>query len=118
MEVVAEDRILCLGRREAFLLGAHAPEHPEHCDEEVTGAAAGVHHRHVDSTVRPITERARRRGAVLVEAQVLPAVKECRRGVTCGPPCSERVLQQESNHVVLGEKLCDGREVRPANLDA
>ena len=26
-----------------------------------------------------------------------------------GPPCAERVFEHEEDHVVLGEKLCDGR---------
>ena len=35
-EVVAQHRVLRVDGREAFLLGAHLPEHRERLDEEVT----------------------------------------------------------------------------------
>ena len=33
------------------------------------------------------------------------------------PPCAKRVVQQEEDHVVLGEELCDSRQFVCADLD-
>ncbi len=108
VEVVPEDSVLRFRRGESLLFGSHAPEHPEHSNEEVAGAAAGVHHGYVGCTVGPFVERARRGGAILVPAQILPGASQKRLRVAGRPPCAEGVLQQEADHVVFGKQLRHG----------
>ena len=89
VEVVAQYGVLRGGRREALLLGAHAPEHPKRGDEEMTGAAAWVHYCHFGCTFGPVAERASGRRALIVAAEVLQTCGEWRLGVTRRPPRSE-----------------------------
>ena len=46
--------------------------------------------------------------ALVIETQELPLLHEGTVGMPRRPPRTERVLQQEPHHVVLGEKLRDG----------
>ena len=66
----------------------------------------------------PALERAGGRGAVVAEAQVLPLAQERAVRVAARPPGAERVLEQEADHVVLGEELGHRRQVGPADLVA
>ena len=101
---------------EPFLFGAHLPQHRERLDEEVTRAAARVHDRDLGDAVGPTVEGAGGGPAVVVEAEVLEALHERAVGMSCGPPRAEGVLEQEPDHVVLGEQLGHRPEVRAADL--
>ena len=79
---------------------------PQHGSITVTSA----------TRVRPAVEGARGRRAVVVEAQVVEALDERAVRVAGCPPGAEGVLQQEPDHVVLGEQLGDRAEVGAADL--
>src|SRR5438067_120544 len=105
-EVVAEHGVSCFSCGQPLSLHPHLPEHLEGDHEEVPGAAARIHHGHLGHCVGPAWEAAGGGLALVVEAEVLPVLHERAPWMTCGPPGSERVLEQEADHVVLREELC------------
>ena len=64
----------------------------------------------------PLIEGAGGRLSVVVEAQVVEVLDQGALGMPGGPPGAERVLEQEADHVVLGEELGDRAEVGAADL--
>ena len=130
--------------RQPFLRHAERDEDRQREDEEVPRPHAGIEHGDVLRRLRPAFERAggRTPGAfrpvlrlVSDEAQIGPVdiadlaggaqrslVRRRRREARvagkhlAGPPGAERVVQQEEDHVVLGEELRDGRQLVGADL--
>ena len=110
-QVVAQHGLTGLGAGEPLLFHAHLPQQVEGFDEEVSRAAAGIQHGHLGGAVRPVGEGAGRWRAVVADAEVGQFLPEWTLGVAGDPPGTERVLEQEADHVVLGEELGDGREL-------
>src|SRR5262249_37198205 len=99
-----------------LVFSSHAPEHRKRLDEEMSRPTAGVHDCHFRYQFRPAVERPSYRSSFVVEAQILKFSDEWAFRMPTCPPCTERILEQESNHIVFGEQLGYGPEVGAANL--
>ncbi len=102
--------------RQPFFLGPHRGEHLEGHGEEVPRAAARVHQGDFGYAVGPALEDPSSGRALLREAQESELLEQRRARMTASPPGTEGVLEQEPNHVVLGEQLRHGRQLRGADL--
>ena len=89
--------------------------------------AAGVEHGELLERPGPALERPRRRGAVVLPAEVIEPdgalalgdarpPGQSRDPVPGAPPRPDGVVEQELHHVMLGEKLGDGGERPPVDL--
>src|ERR1019366_3061508 len=105
VEVLSQHRVLCRRSGEPLLLCPHSPEHAEQRHKKMTRTTAGVHDGDFCYGRRPLSERTGGRCAVVQTAEERPRVDERRVRMTSRPPGTEGVLQQEPNHVVLGEEL-------------
>src|SRR5438874_5528562 len=78
--------------------------------------AARIHDRHLRHALRPALERTGSRLAILSDAQVVERRDEWALRMPARPPGTQRVLEQEPDHVVLGEQLRHRPQVRTTDL--
>ncbi len=92
VDVVANDGVARLAGAQPFRLHPHPHEHLERRHDEVARPAAGVDHRHLGHGLRPAVKGARRRGPVLLEAQIVERLVQRAVGPARRPPRPQGVL--------------------------
>lgn len=76
----------------------------------------GTHDGDFGGALGPAGEATGSRRTVVQETEIAVGLDQRAVGVASRPPGTQRVLQQEANHVVLGEQLRHRAEVGPADL--
>ncbi len=116
VDVIADGHLGSGARVQLLFFHAHASQHLKRGDQEVARAAARVDHGHLGGMRGPAGECACGRCAVVAEAQIAKRLNQRTIRMAGGPPRTERVFEQELDHIVLGEQLGHRRDVGATDL--